>query len=173
MKNIGKYWIIVLITRMRRNIMSLSDFSNRLNELMVMENLSRRALSSKTGLQRKSILNWLSGKNYPRYDALINLADYFMISIDYLLCLSSANYGEFKKSEKLNESTASTFIERLNTYMTANNMTKYRLAKNLGLGQTTVERWFKYGSMPETEVIIRIAGLMKESVDYLLGRDRT
>ena len=68
--------------------MSIERFSERLNDLMRSERISRRALSLKTGLQRKSILNWLEGKYYPRYDALITLADFFRVSADYLAGIS-------------------------------------------------------------------------------------
>ncbi len=65
--------------------MSVLDFSKRLNYLMQTEKISQRYLSNQTGLQRKSILNWLNAKFYPRYDALITLADFFCQCTDYIV----------------------------------------------------------------------------------------
>ena len=62
--------------------MYLSVFSARLKDLMVSEGVSRHKLSAETGAQRKSIANWLDGLNFPRYDALINVADDFKVSTD-------------------------------------------------------------------------------------------
>lgn len=59
-------------------ILSTSDtFSKRLNDLMTTENISRKKLCSKINVQRKSLYKWLNGINYPHYDALIRIADYF------------------------------------------------------------------------------------------------
>lgn len=49
----------------------MDEFSKRLKDLMEMEGLSNRALSMKINVDRASIRLWLSGRFYPRYDALI------------------------------------------------------------------------------------------------------
>lgn len=82
------------------SIMSVLDFSKRLNYLMQTEKISQRYLSNQTGLQRKSILNWLNAKFYPRYDALITLADFFCQCTDYIVGISddeSKIVGPIKK----------------------------------------------------------------------------
>lgn len=153
--------------------MSLMLFSNRLKELMSMDNISCRALALKTGLQRKSIANWLKGEFYPRYDALIKLANFFKVSINFLLCLSD-DYIQYNNISDYSKSfIQSQFSERLIKFINDNKISKYRLAKLLGLGQTTVERWVSVGAMPETEVLIKLSEIMDETVDYLLGRDYT
>ena len=56
--------------------------------------------------------------------------------------------------------------------MVAEGITKYALAKRLKMEQSTVERWFKKGAMPEIFVLIRISERMNKSLDYLLGREQ-
>ena len=71
--------------------MSLKDFSGRLKWLMELEGISRRALAVKANVQRRSLLNYLNAKNYPRYDALIRLSDFFEVKTDYLLALENCS----------------------------------------------------------------------------------
>ncbi len=67
--------------------MYLDEFSKRLKHLMELEGISNRALSIKIDVDRASIRLWLSGKYYPRYDALIKLSAFFKVRIDSLVGL--------------------------------------------------------------------------------------
>ena len=78
--------------------MPLPIFSERLKDLMLIEGVSQHILSSAANVQRKSVFNWLRGINYPRYDALIRVADYFHISTDYLLGIN--NTAELEKTQQ-------------------------------------------------------------------------
>lgn len=150
--------------------MYLSVFSARLKDLMVSEGVSRHKLSAETGAQRKSIANWLDGLNFPRYDALINVADYFKVSTDYLVGLCDI----MREKVELRCSIAEVrprLIAKLRAFMAEKGMTKYRLAKELNVEQSTLERWFKAGAMPEVLGLIRLTKLMGESLDSLLGRE--
>ena len=151
--------------------MSIERFAERLNDLMRSEQVSRRALSLKTGLQRKSILNWLEGNYDPRYDALITLADFFRVSSDYLVGISKSNESKIVVGKTPAEEAPARFLEILNRYMQTEGYTKYKLAKLLDMGQTTVNRWFEQGSMPETSTLIKLSAVMKEPLDYLLSRE--
>ena len=78
--------------------MPLPIFSERLKDLMLIEGVSQHKLSSAANVQRKSVSNWLRGINYPRYDALIRVADYFRISTDYLIGIN--NTAELEKTQQ-------------------------------------------------------------------------
>lgn len=151
--------------------MSLPIFAYRLKELMLLNGLNNHKLSKEISVQRKSIINWLGGVNYPRYDAFIKLANYLNVSTDYLVGLTD-DCGEEKYFSKIPIASVQTWlIEKLNDYMVAEGITKYALAKRLKMEQSTVERWFKKGAMPEIFVLIRITERMNKSLDYLLGRE--
>lgn len=142
------------------------SFSKRLSDLITTENISRRHLCSKIHAQRKSLYGWLNGGNYPKYDSLIRLADYFKVSINFLLGISDETYspehcaiGAVQKQ----------FILKLATYLEENSLTRYAFAKSIKVGLSNMKRWFNCGSMPETAALIRIAKVMGQTVDYLLG----
>lgn len=138
---------------------------------MQLEKVSQRSLSNQTGLQRKSIKNWLDAKFYPRYDALIKLSDFFYVSADYMIGKSN-DASKIKNFSKDNSVSIPLHLTSLlSDYLVETKLSKYMLAKKLKIGQSTLSRWFDGKSMPETAVLIRLADLMGESLDYLLGRE--
>ena len=62
----------------------MSNFSERLKELRTENGLNQNQLAKATGLSRAAIGHWERNKRIPNLDAVIALADYFKVSIDYL-----------------------------------------------------------------------------------------
>jgi len=63
----------------------MPDFPDRLKELRKQKNLSQKALGEIIGLSRRGVQNYELGTNKPTSDVLSKLADYFDVSVDYLL----------------------------------------------------------------------------------------
>ena len=61
------------------------DFPTRLNELISQREISAYRLSKDTGITERLIGYWRQGEKQPTKDNLIKLADYFDVSVDYLL----------------------------------------------------------------------------------------
>lgn len=53
-------------------------------------NLTRRDLAQKVGVTEGNIYKWERGHNYPGIRYAIQLADFFEVSLDYLLGRSTA-----------------------------------------------------------------------------------
>nr|DAF98998.1 MAG TPA: Repressor protein CI [Siphoviridae sp. ctDmR33] len=60
-------------------------FSDRLILLRQEKDLTQVQVANGTGLTENSIQNYERGRRKPTYDALITLADYFDVSLDYLV----------------------------------------------------------------------------------------
>ena len=60
-------------------------FGLRLKELRVGNAISQRKLGEIFGVCNQTISFWESGSREPDMDTLIEIADYFDVSIDYLL----------------------------------------------------------------------------------------
>lgn len=146
----------------------MDEFSKRLKDLMEMEGLSNRALSMKINVDRASIRLWLSGRFYSRYDALIKLAAFFNVSIDYLIGLENVTDNNVRKAVSMEEVRKHFFLT-LSRYMEENHLTIYAMAKRIDIDQKAFTNWLTKGSMPETGMIIRLAKEMKIFVDDLLG----
>lgn len=61
-------------------------FSARLQYLRERRGISRRTLSELCGLSRNMIARYERGEQIPTMISLIALADFFDVSVDYLVC---------------------------------------------------------------------------------------
>lgn len=68
-------------------------FNERLKELMDEKQLTYEDLAKNIGFSKAIVGFWVNGQRSPTMQALINLAKYFNISIDYLVGLED----EFSK----------------------------------------------------------------------------
>ena len=152
--------------------MYLETFSKRLKDLMEWEDMSTRALSKVIHADRKGVRGWLQGCYFPRWDTLIKIADYFHVSIDFLVGMEDCDELAYMVAFKAVtvEEAKEKFSSSLKTFMQQNHLTIYAVAKGAKVGQKPVKNWLVKGSMPETMTIIRLAHLMKCSIDSLFGR---
>lgn len=61
------------------------NYANRIKELRCSRGLSQKQLAEGTGLTVTAIQNYEYGTRKPAFDALIALADFFGVSLDYLV----------------------------------------------------------------------------------------
>lgn len=61
------------------------------------------------------------------------------------------------------------FTERLNKLLSENKVTKYRLAKTIGVNKQTVSFWCEGVSEPGISLFKKVAEFFDVSADYLLG----
>lgn len=78
---------------------------NRIKDLREDRDLRQSDLAIATGIDQRTISNYETGKTNPDSDALIKLADFFGVSIDYLVGRksfdSSTNEARIKLIEKI------------------------------------------------------------------------
>ena len=63
----------------------LSTFAERLRELMDLKSINISKLSQATSIPKSTINCWLLKIRSPQIDFLVEIADYFGVTIDYLL----------------------------------------------------------------------------------------
>lgn len=57
----------------------------RIEEMLKTEGLTQSKLASVIGVNQSTVCNWLNGKKEPSIESLWKLADFFDVSIDYLI----------------------------------------------------------------------------------------
>lgn len=87
---------------------------NRIKDLREDRDLRQTDLAKATGIDQRTISNYETGKSSPDAYALIKLADYFNVSIDFLV--GRVNYNFYKKADK--EKTIEDIIDRLQALKT-------------------------------------------------------
>lgn len=69
-----------------KNLHKPLDFASMLKQLREQQNVSQEELASYCGVKRQQISNYELGQSKPSLDIAEKLADFFSVSIDYLLC---------------------------------------------------------------------------------------
>ncbi len=67
------------------NINMENKFAKRIKELRQENNLTQRELADYFGFDRSTVSDWETRGREPAFDLLIELANYFGVTIDYLL----------------------------------------------------------------------------------------
>lgn len=60
-------------------------FTKRFEELLKETNASKSKVASSTGIPLETICNWFNRGSQPTADKLLKIADFFEVSVDYLL----------------------------------------------------------------------------------------
>ncbi len=94
---------------------------------------------------------------------LIRIADYFDISVEFLLGRTNNSY--FIKAE-----TAKTFLERYQALKAEKNLTDYAIAQKLHITTSYTTNWKNKNYMPSIINLIELSETFKVSIDYMLGR---
>lgn len=141
----------------------MSKLSENLKCLMNDVGIKSAALADAIGIDQSTVLSLLRGEGLPYTDTLVKLADYFSCSTDYLLGLTDDYSGtQFKQRPP--------FSQQLTIILQHFNVTKYRMEKDTGIAEKTVNRWHNGKTQPTCESLIKLAKYFDCSVDFILGR---
>ena len=154
--------------------MDIAVFSKRLKTLMTEgaeEAISKRRLANEAGVSRTSVKQWLDGSFYPRYDGLIKLSDYFSVSLEYLVERSDHYYEEYASVIPLSEVPLH-FKQCVRIRLCEKGIKAYRLSRMLKIEQSTISKWLKSETMPETPLLVQVADALDCTLDFLLGREK-
>lgn len=144
--------------------MSISNaFQERLRELVEDCEVNKSELPNLIGVDYRSLSNALNYGIIPTPRILIRVADYFNVSIKYLLGTSDDVY--FNKAKVKND-----FKTRFDFLCNEKSVTYYKVSKDLHFDQSYITRWFRKNYLPSLELLDLISDYFKVSIDYLLGR---
>ena len=146
------------------------DFQKRFIELSAeIDVKSKDKKAEIIGINRPTFSRAINYGIIPKTSSLIRIADYFNISVDYLIASTDDEY--FAKSTQSNN-----FLERLEELRLERKIkTRYELSQELLIHRNNISQWYKLNCLPLIDDLIIIADYFNVSVDYLLGRtdDRT
>ena len=63
----------------------MAVFSEHLRSIRQSQNKTQKETAAAIGANERNYQDWEYGKNKPGFDSLVSLADYFDVSIDYLV----------------------------------------------------------------------------------------
>ncbi|MEG1528560.1 MAG: helix-turn-helix transcriptional regulator [Clostridia bacterium] len=139
----------------------LSNFAERLTELMQEQNLNNSSLEKASGCPNTTISAWLTKNVYPKPFNLIRLSNFFNCSIDYLLGLTDSPI-KFPGG-------SSTFAQRVTELTKSRGISFYRVYTDCKIPNSYFSRWIKLKLIPEVPTLIILAEYFGCSIEYLLG----
>ena len=143
----------------------LSNFSERLNELMKEEGLNCPALAKKLGIALSTVSELKRGAFLPSTRVLLLMADYFHCSADYLLGRNDL------PTRNVTGRPLPPFGPRLREIMDLCKVTQYRLEKQLPVSGSVVYHWLNGQSLPSVDSLVRLSDFFGCTVDFLIGRE--
>ena len=141
----------------------LSNFSETLSELMLIQKLSAEELGKRIKIDRSTITKYKSKRSYPKLQFAIKIADYFGCPLDYLFGLAD----DYKKKTYL---TCPPFYQVFQQLLKSRNCTRYRLFTDLDFHDQIVDNWYYGKNIPSMDSVIRIAEYFGCTLDELVGR---
>ena len=75
---------------------------NRFNELLKEHNVTAYQVGKATGISTSTLSEWKNGKYTPKMDKVQKIADYFNVSVDYLLGNEKTSPVDLTEDDELN-----------------------------------------------------------------------
>lgn len=138
-------------------------FKNRINELIELREKDKVKTCKSIGVDTRSISLAMEYGILPSTKTLIKIADYFEVSLHYLLGKTEDNYF-YPTSEQ------SSFPERLKILLKERDITAYKLANYCHFDKSYITKWNKGKITPSLEFLELISDFFDVSIDFLLGR---
>ncbi len=141
------------------------EYGERIKELREKENVSQRELGEAIGLTRSSINQFEQQYDIIPIKRLNQIANYFDVSIDYLLGLTSIkNYAFNRKEIDLELSS-----KRLKAFRKSIKITQERLANKLNCSVSVILHHENKRTVIGTPFLYELCKKYNISADYMLG----
>ena len=140
----------------------VSNFNERLKELMFDKGMSAEQLAHAVGVSRTTAYRWTSELSQIRYSNLIKVADYFECLIEYLI-------GRSEDDTKIIPKPYPDFVEQVRKIMREQNISTYKFEKISKFKYSYLVAWKQHE--PTLQTLIDLADILGCSIDYLIGRD--
>ena len=144
--------------------MSISlSFQKRFNSILEESDYSRSEIAKLIPLSQSTLSNALTYGIIPSTKTLVKIADFFDISISFLL-------GKTDTEDLYKSSSPASFLSRFENLCSEKEVTHYKVAADCLFDKSNISRWISKGFLPELEILELLCDYFNVSIDYLLGR---
>ena len=139
------------------------NFSELLAELIYEQKMDKKTFANTVGINATCISHYILGKHIPTVEHLIQIADYFNCSTDFLLGREEENHNlAFKKCPP--------FSKQLIFLKQTFNRKPSEIYGGTEIAKTSYYNWLR-GKQPSLDNIISLATLFDCRIDFVLGRE--
>lgn len=143
---------------------SMSNFSERLNELMFDNFIKPNNLANAIDVSERTIYCWKNGKQQIYLNNLIKLCNYLNCSVDYMA-------GRSDVLEPAYLQLPVKFNVAIRKIMQRKKISSYRLRKFTRFDGSYFARWDK-GQQPNLSTLTELADFLDCSLDELVGKEK-
>ncbi len=148
----------------------------QIRELRIKKELTQAEVACSVGLTTSAFGMIETGVRQPSIEMLGKIADFFNVSVDVLLGRTEIHSGRESNGEKdddreSNEGdyVASLFSKRLKSIREENELSQYKLAKDMNISRSAISSYEQGKREPDFEILQRIARYFNVTTDYLIG----
>lgn len=151
----------------------MTTFGKRFKALRLENKITQNKLAEIFYLNKSSISRYESGNQIPESVSLQKFADYFNVSLDYLMGISDIRDSSINifKIHSLNKEVERimTFGDQLKYLRINKGITQQELADAMKVGRPTIAGYETKGKQPDYEKLAWLSNFFNVSIDYLLG----
>ncbi len=134
--------------------------------------LNQREFAKELGVSNGAVAMWETNKRQPDLEMLRKIAAFFNVSTDYILGIEKSggnNYANFLLDES---EFGEDFKFRVRSLMDEQRMSEDKFMQLTGFDKTQKDAYIYGNKRPSIEDLIKIAGALRVSTDYLLDVSR-
>lgn len=112
------------------------NFGDVLRELLESSNLSQKKMAEDLNISVSAVGNYVRNNREPDFETLKKIAEYFHVSIDFLLSYSMDKYNDYRDQKllqifhALTEDQKELYIEQGNLFIKSNQKKKQKLSSS-------------------------------------------
>ncbi len=143
------------------------EIGKMISRLRNEKGLNQRDFAKLLGVSNGAIGMWETGKRQPDLDTIRKIASFFNVTVDYLIGNhhSSIDYANYQMDTP---EFVLDFKMRIRDLMAEQKMSEDEFAKRTGFHSEEKDAYLYGNRMPSIEDLIKIAGALNVSTDYLL-----
>lgn len=135
----------------------------RLKELVSIKGKGKKELAQNLNISIALVYKWLNDETKPSLKNLIEIADYYNVTIDYLI-------GRTDEDTIVHTKSTVPFDTNIKNILNNKHITKYRLFKDCGFSDGHEYSWFNLKNAPRYDNLLKMADYLNISMDELIGR---
>lgn len=138
----------------------------QLKMLRELKSKNQQEVCEALNIEQSTLANYENNRRVPKIDILIKLAEYYNVSTDFLLGIEKSGGNDYSDFQLFEETFD--FKDRIHSVMQEQDMSEEDFMKLTGFSKDEKDAYLYGNKRPSIEDLIRIAGVLKVSTDYLL-----
>lgn len=142
------------------------DLGRTIADMRKTKQMNQREFASMLGVSNGAVAMWETNKRQPDLDTLRQMANFFGCSIDFLLGTEKSGGNDYSNFQLFDE--CFDFKERIRRLMNEQDMSEDEFMQLTGFDKLTKDSYLYGNRVPSIEDLIKIAGVLNVSTDFLL-----